>query len=49
MKEIKGAKDFLDRVAAQDYLKPNIFREQEEFNLFRRMVEEEKFNDLSGR
>jgi hypothetical protein len=49
MKEIKGAKDFLDRVAAQDYLKPNIFREQEEFNLFRRMVEEEKFDDLSGR
>ena len=49
MKEIKEAKEFLDRVAAQEYLKPNLFREQEEFNLFRRMVEEEKFDDLSGR
>lgn len=49
MKEIKEARDFLDRITAQDYLKPNIFREQEEFNLFRRMVEEEKFADLSGR
>jgi hypothetical protein len=49
MKEIKDAKDFLDRVVGQHYLKPNIFREQEEFNLFRRMVEEEKFDDLSGR
>lgn len=49
MKEIKQAKEFLDRVAAQEYLKPNVFREQEEFNLFHRMVEEEKFDDLSGR
>lgn len=49
MKEIKEVRDFLDRVAAQDHLKPNIFREQEEFNLFRRMVEEEKFDDFSGR
>ena len=45
----KEAEDFVTRTKADNYLKPNLFQEQEEFSLFRKMVEEEKFEDMSGR
>jgi hypothetical protein len=45
----KEAKDFVTRTKTDNYLKPNLFQEQEEFSLFRKMVEEEKYEDMSGR
>jgi len=49
MDPFKEADDFLNRVKSDNYLEPDQFREQKELSLFRKMVEEEKFEDLSGR
>ena len=49
MTEFRDAADFVDRIKGDKYLQPDLFREQEEFSLFRRMVEEEKCDDMSGR
>jgi len=49
MDYFKEAAEFVSRIKSDNYLEPNRFREQEEFSLFRKMVEEEKFDDLSGR
>lgn len=49
MNPFQEAEDFVNRVKSDKYLEPNLFREQEEFSLFRKMVEEEKFEDMSSR
>jgi hypothetical protein len=49
MDPFKEADDFLSRVKSDNYLEPDQFREQKELSLFRKMVEEKKFEDLSGR
>ena len=49
MDPFKEAEDFVTRTKKDNYLKPNLFQEQEEFSLFRKMVEEEKYDDMSGR
>jgi len=49
MDHFKEAEDFVSRVKGDKYLEPNLFREQEEFSLFRKMVEKEEYGDMSGR
>ncbi|MBM5801056.1 MAG: hypothetical protein FJ077_09540 [Cyanobacteria bacterium K_DeepCast_35m_m2_023] len=49
MDHFKEAEEFLTRVKNDEYLEPDPFREQEEFSLFKKMVEEEKYDDMSGR
>jgi len=49
MDPFKEAEDFVTRTKKDNYLKPNLLQEQEEFSLFRKMVEEEKYDDMSGR
>ena len=49
MTEFQEAAEFVDRIKGDKYLQPDLFREQQEFSLFRRMVEKEKCDDLSGR
>lgn len=49
MDPFKEAKDFVTRIKKDIYLEPNLFQEQEEFSLFHKMVEEEKYEDMSGR
>lgn len=49
MTEFQEAADFVKRIKGDKYLQPDLFREQEEFSLFRKMVEEEKYDDMSGR
>jgi hypothetical protein len=47
--DFREAADFVNRIKGDKYLQPDLFREQEEFSLFLKMVEEEKYNDMSGR
>ena len=49
MDTFKEAEDFVSRIKNDNYLEPNLFREQEEFSLFLKMVETEQHDDLSGR
>ena len=49
MDPFKEANDFVKRIKGDNYLKPDLFREQEELSLFRKMIEEEKHDDMSSR
>lgn len=45
----REAEEFVKKVKNDKYLAPDRFREQEESGLFKKMVEEEKYDDMSGR
>jgi hypothetical protein len=45
----REAEEFVKKVKNDEYLEPDRFREQEECGLFKKMVEEEKYDDMSGR
>jgi hypothetical protein len=49
MSNLDAVTAFLDGIRRNEYLKPDLFREQEESKLFKKQIPEEKFDDMSGR
>lgn len=49
MGDFDKARDFVERIRSDDYLKPDASREQREKSLFLQEVSEKKHDDMSGR